>query len=70
VEDGSRRACDGGDSLGAGALRDGDPGTALQVWDKLWAAGSFPTVVAGMDLSAPPTRPQPRLETAILLGIH
>lgn len=68
MEDGSRGAGDGGNSLRAGALGDGDPGTALQVWDKHYAAGVVPTVVAGIYLSAPLPRPQPGLETAILLG--
>lgn len=70
MEDGSCGAGDSSDSLRAGALGDGDPGTALQVWDKHWAAGILPTVLAGTYLSAPLARPQPRLETPILLGIH
>lgn len=57
MEDSSCRASDGRNSLRAGALGDGDPGTALQVWDKHWAAGIFPTVVAGIYLSAPLTSP-------------
>lgn len=56
MEDSSCRASDSSNSLRAGALGDGDPGTALQVWDKHCAARIFPTVVEG---AAPPTRPQP-----------
>lgn len=57
MENSSCRPSDGGDPLRAGALRDGYPGTALQVWDKRWAAGIFPAVVPGICLPAPLTRP-------------
>lgn len=54
MEDSSCRASDGSNSLRAGALRDGDPGTALQVWNKHWAAGIFPAVGAGICLPLSP----------------
>lgn len=39
MEDCCCRPGDGGDALRTGALRDGDPGTALQVQDECWAEG-------------------------------
>lgn len=67
MEDGGCGAGDGSNPLRAGALRDGYPGAALQVWDKCQAAGILPTVVPGICLPAPLTKPQ-SLETGILLA--